>query len=69
MLIDLCGLLMRFRLYRIALVTAIENVFLQIGLQISWRDGTRFVWINTTKKLELIMIIFRSTGTVVFHFM
>ena len=33
MLNDLCGLLMRFRLHQqFALVTAIENVFLQIGL-------------------------------------
>ena len=40
---DLCGLLMRFRLHRIAMVADIEKAFLQIhvGLQLNQRDVTR----------------------------
>ncbi len=43
---DLCGILMRFRLYRTALVADIEKAFLQIGLQPNQRDTTRFVWVR-----------------------
>ncbi|XP_045187494.1 uncharacterized protein LOC123545213 [Mercenaria mercenaria] len=50
MLHDLCGLLMRFRLNRIALVSDIEKAFLQIGLQPSQRDVTRFLWIKNIKQ-------------------
>lgn len=46
MLHDLCGMLMRFRLHKIALVSDIEKAFLQIGLQESQRDVTRFVWLK-----------------------
>ncbi|MCG8078471.1 MAG: hypothetical protein JAY75_19800, partial [Candidatus Thiodiazotropha taylori] len=46
MLNDLCGLLMRFRLHQIAIVADIEKAFLQIGLQPSQRDVTRFVWLK-----------------------
>lgn len=43
---DLCGLLMRFRLHRIAMVADIEKPFLQIGLQLNQRDVTRFIWLK-----------------------
>jgi hypothetical protein len=39
---DLVGLLLRFRLHRIAVVSDIEKAFLQIGLQITERDQARF---------------------------
>ena len=46
MLNDLCGLLMRFRLCTVAIVADIEKEFLQIGLQPSKRDVTRFLWLK-----------------------
>lgn len=46
MLHNLCGILMRFRLHEIALIADIEKAFLQIGLQQSQRDVTRFMWIK-----------------------
>ena len=48
MLNDLCGLLLRFRLRTVAIVTAadIQKEFLQIGLQPSQRDVTRFLWLK-----------------------
>ena len=48
MLQDLCGLLMRFRLNRIAVIADIEKAFLQLGLQSKDRDVTRFFWIKDT---------------------
>ncbi|XP_053392222.1 uncharacterized protein LOC128554912 [Mercenaria mercenaria] len=50
MLHDLCGMLMRFRLHKIALVADIEKAFLQIGLQPIDRDVTRFLWIKDFNK-------------------
>ena len=37
---------MRFRLHKVALVSDIEKAFLQIGLQPSERDVTRFFWVK-----------------------
>ncbi|XP_060552386.1 uncharacterized protein LOC132713726 [Ruditapes philippinarum] len=50
MLHDLCGLLMRFRLHKIAIIADIEKAFLQIGLQESERDVTRFLWLKSCEK-------------------
>ncbi|XP_053380514.1 uncharacterized protein LOC128548907 [Mercenaria mercenaria] len=47
---DLCGLLMRFRLHKVAVVSDIEKAFLQIGLQENQRDETRFLWIRDIKR-------------------
>ncbi|MCG8033321.1 MAG: DUF1759 domain-containing protein, partial [Candidatus Thiodiazotropha taylori] len=50
---DLCGLLMRFRLHKIAIVADIEKAFLQIGLQPSQRDVTRFIWLKDSNQTTL----------------
>ncbi|XP_052760015.1 uncharacterized protein LOC128202884 [Mya arenaria] len=50
---DLCGLLMRFRLHKVAMVSDIEKAFLQVGLQTSQRDVTRFFWIKDVQKPEV----------------
>ena len=47
---DLCGLLLRFQL---ELLVDLEKAFLQVGLQPSERDITRFLWLKDPSKLEL----------------
>ena len=47
---DLCGLLLRFRFYKVALTTDIEKAFLQVGLQPADRDVTRFLWLKDPTK-------------------
>jgi hypothetical protein len=41
---DLCGIFMRFRLPEIGIVSDIEKAFLQVELQQTERDVTRFLW-------------------------
>ena len=50
---DLGGLLMRFRLNKVALVADIEKAFLQVGLQPEDRDVTRFFWLKDATKPTL----------------
>jgi hypothetical protein len=50
---DLCGLIMRFRLKKIAIVSDIEKAFLQVGLQTLDRDVTRFLWLKDPTKLTV----------------
>ncbi|KAL9989289.1 hypothetical protein ACROYT_G003822 [Oculina patagonica] len=50
---DLCGLLMRFRLNKVALVAGVEKAFHQVGLQPEDRDVTRFVWLKDATKPTL----------------
>ena len=50
---DLCGILLRFRLYNTAMVADIEKAFLQIGLQPNQRDITRFLWIKDLENPSL----------------
>ena len=47
---DLCGLLQRFRIYKVALTADIEKAFLQVGLQPADRDVTRFLWLKDPTK-------------------
>lgn len=53
MLKTVCGMLMRFRLHKVGLLTDIEKAFLQIGLQQSERNVTRFLWIKDTDNPSL----------------
>ncbi|CAF1060894.1 unnamed protein product [Didymodactylos carnosus] len=63
MLADLCSLLLRFRLNKVAIVADIEKAFLQIGLQKQSRDATRFFWLKSPDKLTTInnLATFRFT--------
>ena len=50
---DLCGLLMRFRLNKVAVVADIEKAFLQVELQPHERDVTRFFWLKDPTKAQV----------------
>ena len=52
MLQNLTGILLRFRLNKIAMVSDIEKAFLQIGLQDDAKDATRFLWLKDKDILE-----------------
>ena len=47
---DICGLLLRFRTHKVALTADIEKAFLQVGLQPTDRDVTRFLWLKDHTK-------------------
>lgn len=47
---DLCGILIRFRLSSIGIVSDIEKAFLQVELQKSERDVTRFLWFKNCEE-------------------
>ena len=47
---DLCGLLIRFRTHKVALTADIERAFLQVGLQPTDQDVTRFLWLKDPTK-------------------
>ena len=47
---DLCGLLLRFKTHKVALTADIEKAFLQVGLQPTDRDVTRFLWLKDHTK-------------------
>ena len=53
MLKDLIGILLRFCLNRISIVSDIEKAFLQIGLSEDAKDVTRFFWLKDKERLSL----------------
>ena len=53
MLRDLTGILLRFRLNKIAIVADIEKAFLQIGLLEDAKDMTRFFWLKNKDQLTI----------------
>ena len=51
---NMCGILLRFRVYLIAILADIEKAFLQIGVQEHDRDVTRFLWYTDSTRPEKI---------------
>ena len=51
---DMCGMLLRFRTYYIAILADIEKAFLQIGIQKHDRDVTRFLWYKDSSHPERV---------------
>ena len=49
---DLCGLLIRFRMYPIVVLADIEKAFLQVGIQDAEQDVTHFLWLRDPAKLD-----------------
>jgi len=52
---DMCGMLLRFRTYYIAILADIEKAFLQIGIQEHERDITRFLWFKDPSQPERVV--------------
>ena len=50
---DLCGILLRFRIQPTVLLADIEKAFLQVGIQESDRDVTRFLWFKDLTNLHV----------------
>jgi hypothetical protein len=50
LLADLCGLLLRFRMDRVAITSDVEKAFLQVALQKHDREVTRFLWLKDPQK-------------------
>ena len=53
MLKDFTGILLRFRLNKIAIVADIEKAFLQTGLLEDAKDVTRFFWLKNKRRLTV----------------
>ena len=49
---SLCGVLLRFRLHRVAFIADVEKAFLQIDIHPADRDATRFLWFRDGKTLS-----------------
>uniref|UniRef100_A0A914UIF5 Peptidase aspartic putative domain-containing protein n=1 Tax=Plectus sambesii TaxID=2011161 RepID=A0A914UIF5_9BILA len=47
---DLCGMLIRFRTYEVAIVADVEKAFLQLVLEQEDRDAVRFIWLKDINK-------------------
>ena len=58
-LIDLCAILLRFRLHCYALSTDIEKAFLHVKLNNQDRDFTRFFWLSDPANPESPFITYR----------
>ncbi|KAJ8018117.1 hypothetical protein HOLleu_44067 [Holothuria leucospilota] len=60
---NLSGILLRFRLPQVAIVSDIEKAFLQVGLRQTDRDATRFLWVkdDTKPTVEENIQVYRFT--------
>uniref|UniRef100_A0A914WAJ3 Peptidase aspartic putative domain-containing protein n=1 Tax=Plectus sambesii TaxID=2011161 RepID=A0A914WAJ3_9BILA len=47
---DLCGILLRFHTYHIAIMADVEKAFLQLGLEKKDRDAVHFLWLTNVAK-------------------
>lgn len=47
---DLCGLLLRFRLFEFGVTSDVQKAFLQISLHKQHRDCTRFLWLRDAQE-------------------
>ena len=59
---NMCGVLIRFCMYFIAILADIEKAFLQIGVQENERDVTRFLWFTdptTPERVEGNLSVYR----------
>ena len=50
LIVDLCGVLLRFRMNKIALIADIKKAYLQLQLNPQDRDVTQFLWVNDIHK-------------------
>ena len=51
---DMCGILLRFRIYYIVILGDIEKAFLQIGIKEQERDVARFLWFKDPNKPQIV---------------
>ena len=51
---NMCGVLIRFRMYFIGVLADIEKAFLQIGIQENEHNVTRFLWFTDPTKPERV---------------
>ena len=56
---DLCSILLRFRVHKIALSTDIEKAFLHVKLDAGDQDFTRFLWLSNSNDAESDFDIYR----------
>ncbi|XP_064639580.1 uncharacterized protein LOC135495093 [Lineus longissimus] len=59
---DLAGIIMRFRLYPIALSSDIEKAFLHVGLHEQDRDFTKFLWLSNPEEPDSDFIVYRFSS-------
>ena len=55
---DMCDILLRFRMYFIAILADIEKAFLQIGVQENERDVTQFLWFTDPREGNLDSVVY-----------
>jgi len=53
-LLDMCGVLLRFCIYCLAILPDIEMAFLQVRKQGSERDVTRFLWFKDPSRPDKV---------------
>ena len=51
---EICGMILRFRLPKIAILSDLEKAYLQISVKESDRDLTRWLWVRDRNKLSVV---------------